>query len=116
MLYDPQNAPAWTYINPPLAPWRQLLLDAADLIEREGWAKGTYKRWSGEYCVLGALSQVAFGTPILEAIGRGHSHRRDFNIAIDMLRHAIPSKHIPLWNDGSNKTEVVRVMRHLAGV
>lgn len=41
-----------------LEPWRQLLLDAADVIERQGHCKYRLQNHLGQVCWLGALMKV----------------------------------------------------------
>lgn len=81
---------------------QRILLDAADLIEREGWVKKAYRSWTG-YCAVGAIQTVACRT-----------QNSSFHAVIILTRHI---GDIIIWNDNiaQNKAEVVRVMREAAG-
>lgn len=48
---------------PTRAPWRTLLLSAADEMERRGGCKGDLVNSHGQVCFLGALSASAYGDP-----------------------------------------------------
>ena len=86
-----------------IEPWRQLLLDAADLIERTNW-------WNGislarpTYCVLTAIGTVGKNTVAYKAA----TH---FSNYVGMGNQSIPQ-----WNDapGRTKEEVLAAMRGAA--
>lgn len=53
MLYDKK----WeikALVKPKLAGWQQVLLNAADLIEKKGWIRGEFANKNG-YCAVGAI-------------------------------------------------------------
>ncbi len=41
-------------------PWRSLLLDAADYIEKNGWCQGEWYQ-DGRVCAMGAMTQCSSG-------------------------------------------------------
>lgn len=51
-------------ITPPQEPWRDLMLKAADLIDRYGLAKGHLVDEQGQMCVRGALLVAGGATPL----------------------------------------------------
>jgi hypothetical protein len=88
-------------------PWRQILLDAADLIEEKGWIQGTfYKRGEG-YCIFGALTKVA------SKHDNSQSHLR---AAQHQLQRHKSRRSIMRWNDadGRSKEEVLTALRTVA--
>lgn len=52
-----------TPTTPVLEPWRQLLLDAADVMEHFGKCNGNYYDEMGHVCVLGAIYRATFAPP-----------------------------------------------------
>lgn len=105
MLYDPK----WEVKTkaPTIEPWRQVLLDAADLLEREGHCKGQFYA-EGARCTIGAICKVTtnaitkpLGSGVPEAIGR-------------LCNVAGP--YIPDWNDAPGRTafEVIATLRAVA--
>ena len=102
MLLDtqPYKVPS---VTEPIEPWRQLLLDAADLIERTNW-------WNGKslerptYCALTAITTVGENAVAYKAA----TH---FSIYVGMGNQSIPQ-----WNDtpGRTKEEVLAAMRGAA--
>lgn len=88
---------------------RAALLDAADLIEREGWVQGVLGLPGMGYCALGALGQVT----------KTESAR--YFDARDLLARSIgisPFSYggIPAWNDreGQTKEQVLQTLRRAA--
>lgn len=102
MLYDPKwEVPAKTK---PAESWRQLLLDAATVLEEDGWTQRRVFDENG-YCALGALYRAnhcsIFGD--------------DFDRAAVALR-AHTDDVISAWNDAPERTkeEVVAALRKAA--
>jgi hypothetical protein len=82
-----------------------VLDDAADLLERNGWAPGI---GDGGHCALGALYHVA-----------GPSHRRENQLAVDALVAALGLERgyaVAVWNDdpGRTKQQVLDAFRAAA--
>lgn len=82
----------------------QLLLDAAELIDRHGHAKGAHVDDCGRMCVLGALGFRLYKFPSAEMTS-----------AVARMENFI-SQTIPHWNDdpGRTKEEVVATLRAVA--
>jgi hypothetical protein len=109
MLYNQEWDKQLTEINN--EPWRQVLLDAADLIERKGWcqnqAKSTFLGFTLGYCMIGALDEVLTRSDepakVWESVA---SHR---------LSLAVNGSIID-WNDDDTRTkkEVVAKLREVA--
>lgn len=97
MLYDKR----WEQKHKPKA-WQQLLLDAADLIEHEGWCQETTS-YNGPHCALGA---------ILAARGEQGTHVA--HVAEAHLFAAVGA--IVHWNDQPERTatEVVATLQAVA--
>jgi hypothetical protein len=133
MLYNPDWKPSVEEIKP--LDWRQILLDAANLIEKYGWATKTYSTTSGKMCALGAIGVAAAGGHekafltddnryfFLRA-GVFHSVASDLNASTPEIRKAImavrkaagtrtwygrnkPIPSITVWNDRGNSAEHV---------
>lgn len=105
MLYDPK----WEVKlkAPMIESWRQVLLDAADLLEREGHCKGQFYI-EGARCAVGAICGItkdAFTKPMEDSVSQ----------AIGRLCHAV-GPYIPDWNDAPDRTaaEVIATMREVA--
>src|SRR5262245_43210550 len=54
MLYDPK----WQV---KAEPWREVLLKAADLIEKHGLSKRCLERPDGSLCIMGAINMAMYG-------------------------------------------------------
>ena len=84
MLYDPK----W---NIPLTA-SEVLLKAADILERDGWCKDSLHDGQGRHCVAGAILIAVSGSP-------GRAELRDE--ARHLLRQHLPfwAPTIETWND-----------------
>lgn len=105
MLYDKKWDQQQTKT---LEPWRQVLLDAADLIEKNGKAEGTFTR-KGAYCAVGAISQAERGkctaSSTLGTIFTSEALRRLYQyLEFDVIE----------WSDTSSKEHVIETMRNCA--
>jgi hypothetical protein len=104
---------------------KEVLTQAADFIETQGWFQGGYEDWKnpGCYCVDGALRKAAFGDPdetacesnvrlmpveaaLADVINPGWRESRD----------DYPFFHVVCWNDAPERTreEVVAALREAA--
>jgi hypothetical protein len=112
MLFDPK----WEEkIEVKLEPWQQILIDAADIIEKHGWIKDRYHTVHG-YCAVGAIMKVG-----------GYDVRRNQSIhgnlppvvkdAMTQLQKNL-GVSIPRWNDGIGRTkeQVVAKLKEVANV
>jgi hypothetical protein len=86
-----------------LEPWRQLLLDAADVVRVHGHCKGAYQDDQYRVCVVGAIGVAA---------GLGAGWTGNFQItsgthraleACDRLHKFLGAAHIE-WNDAPERT------------
>lgn len=87
-----------------LEPWRQYLLDAANILERDGWCQSVCLNKRGERCIMGALGAVY------------HSSMLDWpQQAIHALNINLQGP-IASWNDKSGRTkeEVLAMLRDTA--
>ena len=85
--------------------WRQVLLHAADLIDRVGWCQHTECDQSGRVCAAEALMSVAAHDVAAYAV------------AITRLSDSVASPvTVPEWNDAEGRTaaEVTGAMRACA--
>jgi hypothetical protein len=93
----------------PLEPWRQVLLDAADSIERLGWIQHALGTGSGPRCVLGAIH--------FAGAERGSGWLWTGTIdAVTKMHAALGRNNLPVWNDapGRTKDEVLALLRRVA--
>jgi hypothetical protein len=107
----PVPHPAAETQGPVLTPERQLLWDAAALIERKGWAQVKFKR-EDSYCVLGALMHLGIECGDANGLDR-------YNAAGNHLASYLGLSArfaVMIWNDrpGRTKDEVVSAMRAAA--
>ncbi len=109
MLYDPK----WE-VEAKLEPWRGLLLEAADLIEQNGWVQFKAQSEDG-YCAAGAM-QEAFCNRHGYPPSYHPDGRDEYRKASDELAGTIVPHSIPAWNDslGRSKEEVVAKIREVA--
>lgn len=94
----------------------QVLREAADLIEQEGWGQGAYYNpQDGCFCAVGAIGQVATGTP-----SHGFWLNKGWSVAEvlgDFIARQDGSPVNPVeWNDKEGQTaeNVVQTMRDAA--
>ncbi len=90
-----------------LEPWRQLLLDAADELERVGWCQHAMMNHLGNRCVVGAVASVRA--------------RQRSTLPLDASQQAENALYaivgpIVGWNDTDGRTqdEVLDVLRSVA--
>jgi hypothetical protein len=117
MLYDPGWKPAIAPTEiPPIEPWRQILKDAADVIDKRGWTRGVLSSPFG-VCAIGALRAVPNKRrqdlekakrklmALLSKRGRAH-YRLGRHITDEIMR----------WNDVCchSKSEAIRTFRKAA--
>jgi hypothetical protein len=90
----------------PPAPWRKILLDAADLIEKEGWVQREYGRIGRGFCIEGAIKHIAYPSMQFDAMSE----------AVWAMEHHVRTANIPTWNDrlGRTKAEVLAALRAAA--
>jgi hypothetical protein len=109
----------------------QVLRDAADYLQRYGWAQGTlYWRHDGgrpPVCAVGAIRIVVLGPPMVEGLADTravrHVHRAVEVLAAYLIRHTgfqtgrgLDVVQVTEWNDQPDRTatEVCTVMRRAA--
>ena len=99
MLFDPR----WDKAK--AEPWRQVLLDAADLIDRIGWCQHTECDHNGRVCAAEALMRVAAHDVTTYAVAMTH-----------LSCFVASPKTVPEWNDAEGRTaaEVTDGMRACA--
>ena len=107
MLLDtqPHKVPP---VTEPIEPWRQLLLDAADLIERQGW-------WDGRPGSDGEQRTLHCIETAISAIGSIHHIDLARSEASVNFSNYVSTPSIT-WNDapGRTKEEVLTAMREAA--
>ncbi len=102
MLYDPK----WEVETPvTVEPWRNLLLDAAEIIRLGGWCQGEFIAFTGAVCMAGAISEAA-----REGMYDGDVYETAYNRISRSVRSPID------WNDtpGRTKDEVVDLLEKVA--
>jgi hypothetical protein len=90
-----------------------ILLKAADLIERDGWCQNSYWGPNGEHCALGAI-QCSVSGCVSECLDHNYFVIR----AKNRFKEFVGIDHIQNWNDASGRTkeDVVTAMRGAAFV
>ena len=90
-------------------PARELLWEAANLLERRGWRRGYYVGDRSEYCMIGALNMAAGEGPI--SLGRNPTKMRARALLAKTL--GVRSKMLTAWNDKESRTkeEVIDALR-----
>jgi hypothetical protein len=103
MLYDPK----WQEpeIKPADEPWREILVRAAVLIDRNGWIQNSYETLSG-FCALGAIHHVTRS----RSDSRHKFSQKDELEAIDHLildnpRDGVAEYGVVSWNDRPERTK-----------
>lgn len=83
---------------------QEVLLRAADLLEKRGWIQGAIGDSRHGYCVWGAVHAAA------------HRKRSRTDDAIWRLRHFIPDEFETYWNDqpGQTAENVIATLRRAA--
>lgn len=104
MFFDPTTKPEVK--AEPIGKWRQILLDAATIIEARGHAKGVLEDFRGRVCVLGAMNVAETG----DAFGLGSCE------PWRLLVNHLGENSIPHWNNAPERTagEVVETLRAAA--
>jgi hypothetical protein len=104
----------WTYavghemgFKVTIEPWRQVLLDAADYIDRVGWCQHTLREDGGRVCAAEALMTVAYAA---------HDVATYEGAMICLSSFVTSGKHsmaVVKWNDDQGRTaaEVTGAMR-----
>jgi hypothetical protein len=87
--------------------WRQILLEAADLIERDGHCKDVLDDGQGRHCALGAT--------YLSKDGRPTRMGRAAHLAITHLQDMVGA-NVPAWNNHPDRTaeDVIATLRKCA--
>ncbi len=91
--------------------WRQVLLHAADLIDRTGWCQHAECDDNGRVCAAEALMRVAYAT---------HDVAATYSFAMSRLSYFVTCGQHSLavieWNDAKDRTaaEVTSTMRACA--
>jgi hypothetical protein len=91
-------------------PWRQVLLDAADFIDRTGWCQNRLCDDQGRVCAAEALMSVAYAAHDVETCAGAMARLSNF---ITSGKHSLA---VVKWNDDNGRTaaEVTRAMRACA--
>lgn len=58
MLYDKKWDAKVPVEAPALEPWREVLLDAAEIIRERGWCQHKSENRQGQVCILGAIGHT----------------------------------------------------------
>ena len=116
MLYDPKWQETIKAPEVKIEVWQDLLLDAANILETEGWCQ--LRMYEGsKSCAIGSLfkaNRVRFGTDSLT----DPTVTADLFTAMDKLRSLLPKRDVEDWNDttGRTKAEVTAKLREAANV
>lgn len=101
---------------------KQIINEAADLLETKGWVSGSYAQKNG-YSINSMMDLETFGAPdcycalgaIAAVQGFAPFDPRGFQAATPMLAH-IPEAMVSTWNDTNGQTaeNVIKTMREVA--
>ncbi len=111
MLYDPNKFKQ--YEAPTIEPWRQMLLDAADYMEKHGKCRFRSESGDGRVCVLGSFEHTDYSFPVEnEAARKFAAHVNPSHLEFN---HSI----ITHWNDNPlafwrTKSWIVKTLRACA--
>ena len=95
-----------THTFPGKEPWRELLLKAADEMERRGHCVGEYMDTAGAVCIMGALRTI-------EKVPLGGQSTPDGELAVWNFMSF--TKTSTIWfNDNHTQSEVLAAMRACA--
>ncbi len=102
-------------VSKTLEPWRELLLEAANVLERHGWCQDVEVNERGEYCILGALGRATCDL---------HHEKRTWDIHPKNLKpnyqaHIALAEEVgdvPTWNDkpGRTREQACLLLRYVA--
>ncbi len=89
-----------------LEPWRQLLIEASDLLERRGWCQQHLIDVRGRMCTMGAMT--AAWNPV-------HDWNMDVVAVAQSKLHELVGPVVE-WNDeyGRTQDQVVETLRYVA--
>ena len=91
MLYDKERWEPKPVVV--LEPWRQALLDAANIIRERGWCQRTVETKDGRVCIMGAFRHL-----------HGHIPHNILDVAKDTFASHL-GMPIALWNDKRTTTK-----------
>ena len=107
----------------PLQPWRRVLWNAADYIEKHGHVKGWRQSERGAVCLHGALAMMTIGHA---SGGNERDDSTDYGRACMLIRDYLRSRGVPKdeaaeggcagWNNAKERTaqEVINALREAA--
>lgn len=125
MLYDPNWKPKEADIQ--LETWQKILLRAAEILQTQGWCRGTLQNEHG-FCALGAIAVATgeikeYNGDVIQGgmfVMKTKIHLDSDYIKSTMKLLALIQRYnnIPTWNDQPtrNKRHVIAKMRRAAGV
>lgn len=96
-------------------PWRRVLWEAAELIERRGWCQYTAEDQQLRVCAIGAIGIAHVGDAFKPAEGNGYKAEMHLANAVrDRAEYAEIA--ISMWNNASERTaaEVIAKLREVA--
>jgi hypothetical protein len=90
---------------------QQILLNAATILERDGWCQGELHSPDGKHCMIGAFDLSVFELDL--SFSDGYTVRQK---AMNAIKTKIGAAHIPTWNDqvARTKEEVIAKLREAA--
>jgi hypothetical protein len=96
-----------------LEPWRQILLAAADYIEKHGWCTHRARDERGRVCAIGGINSVSRGCENRNKISIV-ARMKFRNYLVDCGYTVYPA--VSAWNDsyGQTKENVISTMRDCA--
>ena len=90
-----------------LAPWRKLMLDSADYIEKHGLHRGSLTDDNGKFCTIGTLRYIDSGCV------EGKFHGTPAGDAWHVLMPVVGGL-VSDWSDKTPQDEVVATLRRVA--
>ena len=99
-----------------------LIRDTIDILNRNGWTRGSYQSEEGAYCVSGALHAAAVQRDPLGGSEKWYSLLKDVSaklISAGMpYSGSEPAGIVPHWNDRivKDKDDAIKTLRRLYGI
>lgn len=98
---------------------KDVLLLAADVIEKRGWCRGYFEHNSGRVCTLGAMRLATGGTAYDEYLNHRDAYREAEHVLRTYLQQRVkgfgPGDGISTWNDEHVPNGAMHALFHTGG-
>lgn len=125
MLYDPKWMPPEAPVQIPAKAkpkskrknWRTLMLNAAKVLEKQGWIRGKLHQPGVGFCTVGALRRADLGrNDRVNNATYDNKLSKSYQTAVAKLESHLDGNSIVGWNDCkvTSSYEVIRILREVA--